>query len=46
MVLVDELVDIEGQQRQVQQEWKPVAVNQEQDGNEPVQTGFWNKPWI
>ena len=46
MVLVEELVDVVGQQGEVQQEGEPVAIDQEQSSDEGMQTGFRNEPWI
>ena len=46
VVLVDKLVDIERQNRQVQQKHKPVAIHQKENGQESMQAGLWNEPWI
>lgn len=41
MSLFVDLVPVEGEQRQVQEEHKPVAVEQKQHRDEPVQCGLW-----
>lgn len=46
VVFVDELVDVKRQQWQVQQEDKPVAVDQEKQGQKPVQSGLGDEPWV
>ena len=46
VVFVQILVDIVGKQRQVQEEWEPITVHQEEYSEEGVYTGFWDEPWV
>lgn len=46
VVFLDELVDVVSEHWQVQQKHKPVAIEQEKQGQKAVQATLWNEPRV